>query len=59
MASDVEHHTDLCEKIHELLVQASEDHHNAKSGSLTRERLSAVIDSLSQAEDAAHGACPG
>lgn len=47
-------HTELCTKVHDLLVQAVRDHHNAKAGSLTRERLGVVIDSLSQAEDAAH-----
>jgi hypothetical protein len=53
---DIEH-TELCTKIHGLLVQTSEDHHNAKPGSLPRKRLGAVICSLQTAEDAAHGEC--
>jgi hypothetical protein len=57
MATEDIEHTELCTKIHDLLVQAVEDHHNTKPGSLTRQRLGAVIDSLGDAEDAAHGGC--
>jgi hypothetical protein len=53
---DIEH-TELCTKIHDLLTQTSEDHHNAKPGSLSRKRFGTVIDALQTAEDAAHEAC--
>lgn len=50
-------HTDLCTRIHDLLMESIDGAHKAKTGSLTRERLLAVADSLSGAEEAAHGAC--